>query len=135
MLRTKYKGIKDNLIKGRPEDYYYSKIYEYSGNEERLNRFKKVNQNLLTTITEQRQITDGIKENLPGVLVSGGVSNISFSFRGNNVVREAMHSAFLYHAIKEGMDMGIVNPTMLEVYDDIPKDLLKLVEGISFEGT
>lgn len=63
-----YKKIKDNLKKGRPEDYYYSKIYEYSGNEERLNRFKKVNQNLLTTITEQRQITDGIKENLPGYL-------------------------------------------------------------------
>ncbi|PJA07225.1 MAG: methionine synthase, partial [Flavobacteriales bacterium CG_4_10_14_0_2_um_filter_32_8] len=61
--------------------------------------------------------TKWIKENLPGALVSGGVSNVSFSFRGNNVVREAIHSAFLYHAIKAGMDMGIVNPGMLEVYD------------------
>ena len=55
--------------------------------------------------------------------VSGGVSNVSFSFRGNDAVREAMHSVFLYHAIKAGMNMGIVNPTMLEVYDEIPKDL------------
>lgn len=71
-----------------------------------------------------------IKKNLPGALVSGGVSNISFSFRGNNVVREAMHSAFLYHAIKAGMDMGIVNPGMIEVYEEIPKDLLELVEDV-----
>jgi 5-methyltetrahydrofolate--homocysteine methyltransferase len=71
-----------------------------------------------------------VRENLPGAHVSGGVSNVSFSFRGNNPVREAMHSAFLYHAIKEGMDMGIVNPTMLEVYDDIPKDLLEHVEDV-----
>ena len=68
--------------------------------------------------------TRWIRENLPGAHVSGGVSNVSFSFRGNNPVREAMHSAFLYHAINEGMDMGIVNPTMLEVYDDIPTELL-----------
>lgn len=74
--------------------------------------------------------TKWIRENLPGAHVSGGVSNVSFSFRGNNPVREAMHSAFLYHAIKEGMDMGIVNPTMLEVYDDIPKDLLERVEDV-----
>lgn len=74
--------------------------------------------------------TKWIKENLPHAHVSGGVSNVSFSFRGNNVVREAMHSAFLYHAIKNGMDMGIVNPTMLEVYDDIPKDLLEHVEDV-----
>ncbi|MFT6872329.1 MAG: 5-methyltetrahydrofolate--homocysteine methyltransferase [Roseivirga sp.] len=74
--------------------------------------------------------TRWIRENLPGAHVSGGVSNVSFSFRGNNPVREAMHSAFLYHAIKEGMDMGIVNPTMLEVYDDIPKDLLERVEDV-----
>lgn len=74
--------------------------------------------------------TRWIRENLPGAHVSGGVSNVSFSFRGNNVVREAMHSAFLYHAIKEGMDMGIVNPSMLEVYDDIPKDLLERVEDV-----
>ncbi|CAG0900855.1 unnamed protein product [Cyprideis torosa] len=74
--------------------------------------------------------TQWIKENLPGALVSGGVSNVSFSFRGNDTVREAMHSAFLYHAIKHGMDMGIVNPTMLEVYDEIPKDLLERVEDV-----
>ena len=71
-----------------------------------------------------------IKENLPYAKVSGGVSNISFSFRGNNRVREAMHSAFLYHAIKAGMDMGIVNAGMIEVYDEIPKDLLELVEDV-----
>jgi 5-methyltetrahydrofolate--homocysteine methyltransferase len=74
--------------------------------------------------------TRWIRENLPGAHVSGGVSNVSFSFRGNNTVREAMHSAFLYHAIKHGMDMGIVNPSMLEVYDDIPKDLLEHVEDV-----
>ncbi len=74
--------------------------------------------------------TKWIKENLPHAHISGGVSNVSFSFRGNNPVREAMHSAFLYHAIKNGMDMGIVNPTMLEVYDDIPKDLLERVEDV-----
>lgn len=74
--------------------------------------------------------TQWIKENLPGAHVSGGVSNVSFSFRGNNVVREAMHSAFLYHAIRHGMDMGIVNPTLLEVYDEIPKDLLERVEDV-----
>jgi 5-methyltetrahydrofolate--homocysteine methyltransferase len=74
--------------------------------------------------------TKWIRTNLPGAHVSGGVSNVSFSFRGNNIVREAMHSAFLYHAIKEGMDMGIVNPTMLEVYDDIEKGLLERVEDV-----
>ncbi|GJM29926.1 MAG: hypothetical protein DHS20C17_25610 [Cyclobacteriaceae bacterium] len=74
--------------------------------------------------------TKWIRENLPGAQVSGGVSNVSFSFRGNNKVREAMHSAFLYHAIQHGMNMGIVNPTMLEVYDDIPKDLLDRVEDV-----
>ncbi len=74
--------------------------------------------------------TKWIKENLPGAKVSGGVSNVSFSFRGNNPVREAMHSAFLYHAIQHGMDMGIVNPTMLEVYDEIPKELLVRVEDV-----
>ena len=74
--------------------------------------------------------TRWIRENLPGAHVSGGVSNVSFSFRGNNAVREAMHSAFLYHAIREGMDMGIVNPAMLEVYDEIPKDLLERVEDV-----
>lgn len=71
-----------------------------------------------------------IRENLPYAHVSGGVSNVSFSFRGNDKVREAMHSAFLYHAIQHGMDMGIVNPEMLEVYDEIPKDLLEHVEDV-----
>jgi 5-methyltetrahydrofolate--homocysteine methyltransferase len=71
-----------------------------------------------------------IKQNLPLAKVSGGVSNISFSFRGNDIVREAMHSAFLYHAIKAGMDMGIVNAGQLEVYEEIPKDLLRLVEDV-----
>lgn len=74
--------------------------------------------------------TKWIKENLPGALVSGGVSNVSFSFRGNDFVREAMNSAFLYHAIKAGLDMGIVNAGMIEVYDDIPKDLLEHVEDV-----
>ncbi|MNJ83814.1 Methionine synthase [compost metagenome] len=74
--------------------------------------------------------TKWIRENLPGAHVSGGVSNVSFSFRGNNPVREAMHSAFLYHAIQYGMDMGIVNPSMLEVYDDIDKQLLEHVEDV-----
>ena len=74
--------------------------------------------------------TKWVRENLPHCSVSGGVSNVSFSFRGNNPVREAMHSVFLYHAIKAGMNMGIVNPTMLEVYDDIPKDLLERVEDV-----
>ncbi len=76
------------------------------------------------------QATRWVRENLPGAHVSGGVSNVSFSFRGNNTVREAMHSAFLYHAISEGMDMGIVNPSMLEIYDDIPKELLERVEDV-----
>ncbi|MGE0104932.1 MAG: methionine synthase [Blastocatellales bacterium] len=71
-----------------------------------------------------------IKQHLPLAKVSGGVSNISFSFRGNNPVREAMHSAFLYHAIKAGLDMGIVNAGQLAVYDEIPKDLLELVEDV-----
>ena len=74
--------------------------------------------------------TKWIRENLSHAHVSGGVSNVSFSFRGNNLVREAMHSAFLYHAIQHGMDMGIVNPTMLEIYDEIPKDLLTHVEDV-----
>ncbi|MEM0939335.1 MAG: methionine synthase [Bacteroidota bacterium] len=76
------------------------------------------------------QATKWIKFNLPGAKVSGGVSNVSFSFRGNNVVREAMHSAFLYHGIKSGMDMGIVNAGMIEVYDEIPQDLLEHVEDV-----
>ena len=74
--------------------------------------------------------TKWIRENLPHVGVSGGVSNVSFSFRGNDKVREAMHSVFLYHAIKNGMTMGIVNPEMLTIYDDIPKDLLEHVEDV-----
>ena len=74
--------------------------------------------------------TKWIRTNLPLASVSGGVSNVSFSFRGNNVVREAMHSAFLFHAINNGMNMGIVNPNLLEIYDEIPKDLLDHVEDV-----
>jgi 5-methyltetrahydrofolate--homocysteine methyltransferase len=74
--------------------------------------------------------TKWIRENLPHAHVSGGVSNVSFSFRGNQKVREAMHAAFLYHGIQNGMDMGIVNPTMLEVYDEIDKELLVRVEDV-----
>jgi 5-methyltetrahydrofolate--homocysteine methyltransferase len=74
--------------------------------------------------------TKWIRTNLPHAHVSGGVSNVSFSFRGNDRVREAMHSAFLYHAIQNGMDMGIVNPEMIEVYDDIDKELLEHVEDV-----
>jgi 5-methyltetrahydrofolate--homocysteine methyltransferase len=76
------------------------------------------------------EATRWVRENLPNVSVSGGVSNVSFSFRGNDGVREAMHSVFLYHAIQAGMNMGIVNPALLEVYDDIPKDLLEHVEDV-----
>ncbi len=79
--------------------------------------------------------TKWVRTHLAGAHVSGGVSNVSFSFRGNDKVREAMHSAFLYHAIREGMDMGIVNPAMLEVYDDIPKDLLEKVEDVLLNRT
>ena len=78
------------------------------------------------------EATKIIKATCPGVKISGGVSNLSFSFRGNDVVREAIHSAFLYHAIKAGMDMGIVNAGQLIVYEDIPKDLLEHVEDIIF---
>ncbi len=76
------------------------------------------------------EATRWVRQNLPNVSVSGGVSNVSFSFRGNNTVREAMHSVFLYYAIQAGMNMGIVNPAMLEVYDDIPKDLLEHIEDV-----
>ncbi|WP_303318434.1 methionine synthase [Flavivirga abyssicola] len=76
------------------------------------------------------EATRWVRENLPNVSVSGGVSNVSFSFRGNDRVREAMHSVFLYYAIQAGMNMGIVNPALLEVYDDIPKDLLEHVEDV-----
>ena len=76
------------------------------------------------------EATRWVRENLPNANVSGGVSNVSFSFRGNNAVREAMHSVFLYYAIKAGMNIGIVNPTMLEVYDEVPKDLLEHVEDV-----
>ena len=71
-----------------------------------------------------------IKQNLPGSYTSGGISNLSFAFRGNNTVREAMHSIFLYHGVKAGLDMGIVNPGMLQVYDDIEPDLLKKAEDV-----
>ena len=78
------------------------------------------------------EATREIKRRCPGAKISGGVSNISFSFRGNNAVREAMHAAFLYHAIQAGMDMGIVNAGMIEVYEDIPHELLQLVEDVLF---
>src|SRR3712207_9327214 len=73
-----------------------------------------------------------IKERCPGARTSGGISNLSFSFRGNEVVREAMHSAFLYHAIRAGLDMGIVNAGQLAVYEDIPPELLERVEDVLF---
>jgi len=74
--------------------------------------------------------TAKIKANLPQALISGGVSNVSFSFRGNNQIREAIHAVFLYHAIQAGMDMGIVNAGQLAIYEDIPKPLLKAVEDV-----
>ncbi len=74
--------------------------------------------------------TKWIRTNLPHASVSGGVSNVSFSFRGNNTVREAMHASFLYHAIQNGMNMGIVNPTLLEVYDEVPQELMEYVEDV-----
>ena len=76
--------------------------------------------------------TEWIKQNLPGAKVSGGVSNLSFSFRGNNYLRECMHAVFLYHAIRKGMDMGIVNPSTAITYQDIPEDLLKMIENVIF---
>ena len=76
------------------------------------------------------EATRWVRQNLPNVSVSGGVSNVSFSFRGNDGVREAMHSVFLYHAIQAGMNIGIVNPALLEIYDDIPKNLLERVEDV-----
>ena len=76
--------------------------------------------------------TEQIKARCPGVKISGGVSNVSFSFRGNNLVREAMHSVFLYHAIQKGMDMGIVNAGMMEIYDEIPVELRDLIEDVIF---
>ncbi len=78
------------------------------------------------------QATEWIKNNLPDAKVSGGVSNLSFSFRGNNYVREAMHAVFLYHTIKKGMDMAIVNPSTTVLYEDIPKDVLELIEDVIF---
>jgi 5-methyltetrahydrofolate--homocysteine methyltransferase len=81
------------------------------------------------------EATRQIKSVCPGVLISGGVSNLSFAFRGTDPVREAMHSAFLYHAIQAGMDMGIVNAGMVEVYEEIPKELLTLVENVLFDRT
>ena len=79
------------------------------------------------------EATRQIKERCPGAKVSGGVSNLSFSFRGNDVVREAMHSAFLYHAIRAGMDMGIVNAGQLVVYEQIDEELLEAVEDVLFD--
>lgn len=113
-----------NQVKFAPEDIIFD-----------LNIFP-----VATGMDEHRQnaidfieATRWVRENLPHVSVSGGVSNVSFSFRGNDPVREAMHSVFLYHAIQAGMNMGIVNPAMLEVYDDIPKDLLERVEDVMLD--
>src|SRR2546421_7146018 len=79
------------------------------------------------------EATREIKRRCPGVSISGGISNLSFAFRGNDRVREAIHSAFLYHAIRAGLDMGIVNAGQLAVYEDIPPDLLELVEDVIFD--
>ncbi len=79
--------------------------------------------------------TEWIKQNLPGAKVSGGVSNLSFSFRGNNYLRECMHADFLYHAIRKGMDMGIVNPSTTVTYQDIPEELLEMIENVIFNRT
>src|SRR5207245_6289153 len=79
------------------------------------------------------EATRQIKRRCPGVHISGGISNLSFSFRGNDRVREAIHSAFLFHAIRAGLDMGIVNAGQLVVYEDTPKDLLQVVEDIIFD--
>src|SRR5262249_45666903 len=79
------------------------------------------------------EATGEIKRLCPGVRVSGGVSNLSFAFRGNDRIREAMHSAFLYHAIRAGLDMAIVNAGQLVVYEDIPKDMLEMVEDVIFD--
>lgn len=76
------------------------------------------------------EATAWIKKNLPGAHISGGVSNLSFSFRGNNYIREAMHAVFLYHAIQQGMDMGIVNPGTSVLYTDIPADVLEKIENV-----
>jgi 5-methyltetrahydrofolate--homocysteine methyltransferase len=76
------------------------------------------------------QATEWIRKNLPGAHVSGGVSNLSFSLRGNNYIREAMHAVFLYHAIQKGMDMGIVNPTTSVLYTDVPADVLQIIEDV-----
>ncbi|VGO20303.1 methionine synthase [Pontiella sulfatireligans] len=81
------------------------------------------------------EATKVIRETLPGVSVSGGISNVSFSFRGNNRVREAIHAAFLYHGMEAGLNMGIVNPGMLEVYDEVPADLMKAVEDVVLNRT
>jgi 5-methyltetrahydrofolate--homocysteine methyltransferase len=72
-----------------------------------------------------------IKANLPGALTSGGISNVSFAFRSNHAVREAMHASFLYHAVRAGLDLAIVNPETLTVYETIPADLLERVEDVS----
>ena len=87
------------------------------------------NKSALFNLDERIKI---IKEKCPRAKISGGVSNLSFSFRGNNTIREAMHSVFLFHAIEAGMDMGIVNAGQLVIYDEIPKDLLIMVEDVIF---
>ncbi|MCL4109233.1 UNVERIFIED_CONTAM: hypothetical protein GTU68_063001 [Idotea baltica] len=113
-------------VKFRPEDIIFDpNIFAIATGIEEHNRYA------IHFIEAIKQI----KELCPGARISGGVSNLSFSFRGNNKVREAMHSSFLYHAVQAGMDMGIVNAGMMEIYEEIPKDLLKLVEDVIFDRT
>ena len=81
------------------------------------------------------EATEWIKKNLPGARVSGGISNLSFSFRGNNYIREAMHAVFLYHAIGRGLDMGIVNPATTVTYSDIAQDVLTVIEDVVLNRT
>lgn len=112
-----------NKVGFKPEDIIFDpNIFAVATGIEEHNNYAK---EFITSIKK-------IKQRCPGVKISGGVSNLSFSFRGNDTVREAMHSAFLYHAVQEGMDMGIVNAGMIEVYEEIPKDLLKGVEDVIF---
>ncbi|MDF1694582.1 MAG: methionine synthase [Saprospiraceae bacterium] len=122
ICKRAYKILVDK-VKMKPEDIIFDpNIFAVATGIEEHNEYA------INFIEATRQI----KKECPGAKVSGGVSNISFSFRGNNAVREAMHTAFLYHAIKAGMDMGIVNAGMMEVYEEIPKDLLVLVEDVLF---
>lgn len=110
-----------DIVKFPPEDIFFDpNILTVATGMEEHNNY----------VLDYYRAAEWIKENLPHAKISGGISNVSFSFRGNNIVREAMHSAFLYHGIKAGIDMGIVNAGSILVYDDIPKELLTLVEDV-----